>query len=128
MEHPGSELLGSTGVGCRERNGREVETESIGEENQRRMDDHEVCLQQRVESSTKEERRRGLERVKRKRDEQKGQAHEMHEPEPPIVCRSVLLPRKWFAPQPRHQRHPAQPHEEGPFSGSPRCGEPVLER
>lgn len=94
------------------------------------MNHHQVGLQEWIEACAEEERRCGLERVEREGDQQQGQAHEVHETKAPSVHvhRTFSLPRKRSAPQPSHQRHPPEPHQQWTFTGSPRGCKPVLER
>ena len=46
----------------------------------------------------------------------------------PSMRIGLLFSRQWFAPPPREQRHPSEPHQQRAFSGSP-CGcKSVLQR
>ena len=54
----------------------------------------------------------------------------MHESKTPAmnVNGPSTLPGERATPQPSHQRHPSEPHQQRPFTGCPRGRKPVLER
>ena len=105
-----------------------MKAEGVGQENQWWVDDHQVGLEKRVEPCPDEERRRWLERVQREGDQQQREAHEVHESKTPVLGDAVCFSREGFAPQPGHQCHPSQPHQERAFSCRPRRRESVFHR
>ena len=63
MEHALAQLVGFRGVGSGQRNRRQMKAQRVGKEDQRWMNDHQVGLQQWIESCSQKERRCGLEGI-----------------------------------------------------------------